>query len=107
MLMEKNCLSLEKRTRRSRKILENIVILINICANPDGRGKKALPWSNGVDLNRDYLTQSQPEIQAIVKHVAVRWFPSVVVDLHGYFGDQNITIDGCTLPHNPIMNMIW
>ncbi|MEL7564372.1 MAG: M14 family zinc carboxypeptidase [Dehalobacterium sp.] len=98
MLIEK--LLTEEKTPEVGEVLKNTIVLINVCANPDGR-VKGIPGNNGIDLNRDYVTQSQPEIQAIVKNVAVRWFPSVMVDLHGYFGENNVTIDACTIPHNP------
>lgn len=98
MLMEK--LLTEAKTPEVAAVLKKTIVLINVCANPDGR-VKGVPGSNGVDLNRDYLTQTQPETQSVVKNVAVRWFPSIMVDLHGYFGDSNVTIDACTIPHNP------
>lgn len=98
MLMEK--LLTQGTAPEVAEVLENIIVLVNVCANPDGR-VRGIAGNNGIDLNRDYLTQSQPEVQAVIKNVATRWFPSVMVDLHGYFGENNVTIDACTGPHNP------
>lgn len=98
MLMEK--LLTEGDKPEVAEVLAKTIVLINVCANPDGR-VRGIAGNNGIDLNRDYLTQSQPETQAVVKYVATRWFPSVMVDLHGYFGENNPTIDACTIPHNP------
>ncbi|ATW25265.1 M14 family zinc carboxypeptidase [Candidatus Formimonas warabiya] len=98
MLIEK--LLTEGEDPEVAEVLARTVVLVNVCANPDGR-VRGIAGNNGIDLNRDYLTQSQPEVQAVVQQVATRWFPSVMVDLHGYFGEGNVTIDACTIPHNP------
>jgi len=82
------------------QIFEHLIILINICANPDGRAQ-GLGGNSGGDLNRDFLTQSRPETRAVVRHVAQEWFPVSVVDLHGFFSEYNVSIDACTKPHNP------
>ena len=83
-----------------KKILKDTVILINICSNPDGRIKGTYHNGNCVDLNRDFFTQSQPETKTIVK-IATEWFPTSMIDFHGFFGSRNGIIEPCTPPHNP------
>nr|WP_315019963.1 M14 family zinc carboxypeptidase [uncultured Aminipila sp.] len=82
-------------------ILKNCVVLINVVQNPDGRASGVRENAAGVDMNRDYITQSQPETQAIVKNVATAWYPTTMLDLHGFMTTDNILLEPCTIPHNP------
>lgn len=81
----------------AKAILDNLIILINICANPDGRVQGIVGNYCG-DLNRDMLTQVRPETQAIIRNIAHVWYPVSMVDLHGFFAEYNISIDACTPP---------
>ena len=85
----------------TKSILKNCVILINVCQNPDGRISGHRENSTATDLNRDYITQSQPEVQAVVNNIAMKWFPTAMIDLHGFMGTDNVLLDCCTIPHNP------
>jgi hypothetical protein len=83
-------------------VLKDVVILINICANPDGRCRGLdILNGHGFDLNRDFTVQSQPETRAIVQGILTRFYPSVMADFHGYMSSANVMIDACTPPHNP------
>jgi hypothetical protein len=82
----------------TREILDECVVLFNICQNPDGRVNDVRANSNGFDLNRDFLLLTQPETQATAREIE-RWLPMVFFDLHGYYGKMRI--DPCTPPHNP------
>jgi hypothetical protein len=79
-------------------ILENVILLVNVVANPDGRVANSRYNANGFDLNRDFITQSQPETQAMVK-VITEWNPMVLLDLHGFYNPM--LIEPCTPLHNP------
>lgn len=81
-----------------RTILDNVILLINVVANPDGRvlGQRRNEW--GFDLNRDFITQSQPETIATLR-IFSEWRPMVVLDLHGF--SSPMIIEPCTPPHNP------
>lgn len=79
-------------------ILENVILLVNVVQNPDGRVMGTRSNANGIDLNRDFFTQSQPETRATVK-VFTEWNPMVVLDLHGFV--TPMLIEPCTPPHNP------
>lgn len=79
-------------------ILENVILLVNVVANPDGRVLGTRANANGFDLNRDFIAQTQPETRALV-NVFTDWNPMVVLDLHGFVNPM--LIEPCTPPHNP------
>ena len=55
--------------------LDHAVLVFNVIQNPDGRVAGTRANGNGFDLNRDYITQSQPETVASVG-VIREWFPT-------------------------------
>ena len=57
-----------------REILENVILLVNVVQNPDGRVQGTRTNANGFDINRDFITQSQPETRATVE-VLTEWNP--------------------------------
>ncbi len=79
-------------------ILDSVILLVNVVANPDGRVLNTRANANGFDLNRDFITQSQPETKAMVQ-VITEWNPMVVLDLHGFVNPM--LIEPCTPLHNP------
>jgi len=81
-----------------RAILDSVILLVNVVANPDGRVLNTRANANGFDLNRDFITQSQPETQAMVR-VITEWNPMVLLDLHGFYNPM--LIEPCSPPHNP------
>ena len=79
-------------------VLDHGLLVFNVTANPDGRVLGQRGNANKIDMNRDYLTQSQPEVRASV--AAMRdLHPVLTVDQHGYYNPTEV--DGETLPHNP------
>jgi hypothetical protein len=85
--------------------LDHAVLVFNVIQNPDGRIVGTRANSNGFDLNRDYITQSQPETVASTQ-IIQEWFPTAVYDLHGYV--EPTLVEGTTVPHNPgIEYDIW
>lgn len=83
---------------QTRNILRNCVVLINPCQNPDGRITDLRANGNGFDLNRDFITLTQPETMATVKQLAA-YHPVTFLDLHGFVNPM--LIEPCTIPHNP------
>jgi len=79
-------------------ILDNIILLVNVCHNPDGRVLGTRRNALGFDLNRDMITQTQPETRALARVIA-RWNPMTFIDLHGFLNPM--LIEPCTPPHNP------
>ena len=79
-------------------ILENVVLLVNVVQNPDGRVMGTRRNANGFDVSRDFIAQTQPETQASVK-IFTEWNPMVTLDLHGFVNPM--LIEPCTPPHNP------
>lgn len=84
-----------------QNILDNAIIILNVCANPDGKIADTRYNDNNFDLNRDFITASQPEDQIVVQRVFLEWAPLVTLDLHGYMGADWVLIEPCTPPHNP------
>jgi hypothetical protein len=80
------------------QILDHSVVLFNVIQNPDGRIVGLRQNGNGFDLNRDFLTQAQPETKASVA-VIQKWQPPELLDLHGYVTPT--LIEATTKPHNP------
>jgi hypothetical protein len=79
-------------------ILNHVILVFNVIQNPDGRAAGTRANGNGFDLNRDFLTQSQSEVQASVAQMQ-KWLPVEVLDLHGYVTPT--LIEATTKPHNP------
>lgn len=82
----------------TKKVLNNLVVVVNPCQNPDGRFTDSRPNGNGFDMNRDFIELSQAETQQTVKNIA-KWVPLSFDDLHGYVNP--ILIEPTTFPHNP------
>ncbi|MCX4822869.1 M14 family zinc carboxypeptidase [Streptomyces sp. NBC_01142] len=81
---------------RSRELLSKNRIYLNVTANPDGRIAGTRANANGFDLNRDFITASQPEARAI-RQIAIDKQPAVMLDLHGYV--NGTLIEPTTPPH--------
>jgi Zinc carboxypeptidase len=86
-------------------LLDHAVVVFNVIQNPDGRVAGTRANGNGFDLNRDYITQSQPETVNSVQFFR-EWLPTEALDLHGYV--EPTLLEGTTVPHNPgIEYDIW
>ena len=86
-------------------VLDHSVLLFNVIQNPDGRVAGTRANGNGFDLNRDFMTQSQPETHASIS-VIQKWLPPDVLDLHGYVTPT--LIEATTKPHNPSIDYdLW
>ncbi|WP_174732621.1 M14 family zinc carboxypeptidase [Mesobacillus harenae] len=88
----------------TKSILESNVLIFNVVQNPDGRVDGTRFNGEGIDLNRDFITQSQPETQQTVGLIK-EWNPMVFLDTHGYVKNfapnKQGLIEPCTPPHNP------
>ncbi|MFI1395307.1 M14 family zinc carboxypeptidase [Streptomyces sp. NPDC020681] len=71
-------------------------IHLNVTANPDGRIAGTRANANGFDLNRDFVTASQPEVRAM-RQITIDKQPAVMLDLHGYV--NGTLIEPTTPPH--------
>lgn len=67
----------------TRRLLEHSRIYFNITANPDGRVAGTRGNANGFDLNRDFVTNSQPENVAM-REMIEDTQPVITLDEHGY-----------------------
>ncbi|MFI5803256.1 M14 family zinc carboxypeptidase [Streptomyces sp. NPDC051561] len=81
---------------RTAALLSQNRIYINVTANPDGRIAGTRPNANGFDINRDFITATQPEARAI-RRIAIDKQPAVMLDMHGYV--NGTLIEPTTPPH--------
>ncbi|WP_344492237.1 M14 family zinc carboxypeptidase [Streptomyces enissocaesilis] len=84
------------KDRKTADLLAKTRIYLNVTANPDGRIAGTRANSNGFDLNRDFVTATQPEARAI-RRIAIDKQPAVMIDLHGYV--NGTLIKPTTPPH--------
>ncbi|WP_405890710.1 M14 family zinc carboxypeptidase [Streptomyces sp. NBC_00133] len=84
------------KDRTTAELLSKNRIYLNVTANPDGRIAGTRVNANGFDLNRDFITGSQPEARAI-RQIAIDKQPAVMLDLHGYV--NGTLIEPTTPPH--------
>ncbi|WP_409304805.1 M14 family zinc carboxypeptidase [Peribacillus sp. SCS-155] len=88
----------------TKNILSNNILIFNVVQNPDGRVDATRFNGEGIDLNRDFITQSQPETKETVELIK-EWNPMVFLDTHGYVKNYGPNLQGliepCTPPHNP------
>lgn len=64
-------------------ILKNLDLILIPMVNPDGGELLERRNSNNMDLNRNHVLLSEPEVQAIHK-VYKKWNPEVTLDIHEY-----------------------
>nr|WP_222108690.1 M14 family zinc carboxypeptidase [Streptomyces cupreus] len=81
---------------RTKDLLARNRLYFNITANPDGRIAGTRANANGFDLNRDFVTASQPEARAM-RQIMLDKQPAVMLDLHGYV--NGTLIEPTTPPH--------
>ncbi|MFD5704060.1 M14 family zinc carboxypeptidase [Streptomyces lasiicapitis] len=81
---------------KTRKLLAHNRLYFNVTMNPDGRIAGTRQNANGFDLNRDFITASQPEARA-VRQIAIDKQPAMMIDLHGYV--NGTLIEPTTPPH--------
>ncbi|WP_017536003.1 M14 family zinc carboxypeptidase [Nocardiopsis alba] len=80
----------------TEELLGSSRLYFTVTANPDGRVAGTRVNSAGFDLNRDFVTVSQPETAAI-RQVMIDTQPLVMVDQHGYV--NGTLIEPTTPPH--------
>ncbi|HUF48479.1 MAG TPA: M14 family zinc carboxypeptidase [Vicinamibacterales bacterium] len=69
----------------ANRLLDDLVIIVVPQINPDGFEADPNPTRGnlwGLDLNRDYMKLEQPEIQAYVQNVILKWAPHLYIDGH-------------------------
>ncbi|MEU9207954.1 M14 family zinc carboxypeptidase [Streptomyces sp. NPDC048415] len=81
---------------KTTDLLAHNRVYFNVTANPDGRIAGTRANANGFDLNRDFITASQPEVRAM-RQIAIDKQPAVMLDLHGYV--NGTLIEPTTPPH--------
>ncbi|MFL6125098.1 M14 family zinc carboxypeptidase [Actinophytocola sp.] len=82
--------------QRTTNLLRHSRIYFDITANPDGRVAGTRVNANGFDLNRDFVTNSQPESVAMRTEI-IDTQPVLTLDEHGYV--DGTLIEPTTPPH--------
>ncbi|MER7573669.1 M14 family zinc carboxypeptidase [Streptomyces sp. NPDC126514] len=82
--------------RATQDLLARNRLYFNVTANPDGRIAGTRANAGGFDLNRDFVTASQPETRAM-RQILLDKQPAVMLDLHGYV--NGTLIEPTTPPH--------
>ncbi|SER52805.1 Zinc carboxypeptidase [Lentzea xinjiangensis] len=82
--------------RETQDLLRRSRIYFNLTANPDGRVAGTRANAAGFDLNRDFVTSSQPE-NRVMQDIVERTQPLMMLDQHGYVA--NTLIEPTTPPH--------
>ncbi|MFC5379783.1 M14 family zinc carboxypeptidase [Aquipuribacter nitratireducens] len=77
-------------------LVEDHVIAFLVSLNPDGRVAATRANANGFDMNRDFITQSQPEVR-VARDQIIRYNPLTFLDQHGYVNQT--LIEPTTGPH--------
>jgi len=78
------------------QLLKRSRIHLIISANPDGRHDNTRRNHAGFDLNRDFVTATQPETVAI-RDALIHTQPLLMLDLHGYV--NGTLVEPTTPPH--------
>lgn len=78
-------------------ILDHAIVVFTPTQNPDGRVQGTRQNAAGIDMNRDYLMQTQPE-QGNSIGVQRKWLPAAFITAHGYYTPTLITAPNT--PHN-------
>jgi hypothetical protein len=78
------------------ELLRDSRVYFNITANPDGRVAGTRANANGFDLNRDFVTNSQPENVAM-RDMIEDTQPVITLDEHGY--SEGTLIEPTGPPH--------
>jgi zinc carboxypeptidase len=71
------------RDRKALDLLQHNRVYFNVTANPDGRVAGTRVNANGFDLNRDFVTSTQPENIAM-REIVKATQPVLMLDEHGY-----------------------
>jgi len=112
----------------TKRIRENVVLVLFPCANPDGqimtvdwyRDQKGteyegtgLPWLYhkyvGHDNNRDALTLTQVETQVMNRVILGEWFPQAYVDHHqmGFYGSRFFIPPNANPVNEVVDPLVW
>ncbi|HEX2313870.1 MAG TPA: M14 family zinc carboxypeptidase [Thermomonospora sp.] len=81
---------------RTRRLLATSRLYFNVTANPDGRVNNTRANGAGFDMNRDFITGSQPEVRSM-RQLMIDTQPVVMLDLHGYV--NGTLVEPTTPPH--------
>lgn len=79
-------------------LLDELILVVSLAENPDGRTYGSRRNINGFDHNRDTTFQTQSETRNIAKLITT-WNPVVFLELHGYMTD--FLVEPCSPPHEP------
>lgn len=85
VLKESNLILIRELAQRGTKmnaLLDDLVVIMVPCLNPDGTEQNQRRNANGQDINRDYIKLDEPETQAYVSNLLHKWHPHIQIGGH-------------------------
>jgi hypothetical protein len=82
------------------EVLSEFRLVFLLTANPDGRAMGRRQNDRFIDMNRDHLTQSQPET-VVMRDEMIRHQPLLFQDHHGYVNNPGRGLHGLIEPTTP------
>jgi len=63
-------------------LLDDLVVIMIPCLNPDGTERDRRRNANNNDINRDYIKLDEPETQSYVSNMLQKWHPHIQIGGH-------------------------
>lgn len=85
ILRESNLILIRELAQRGTEmntLLDDLVVIMVPCLNPDGTEQDQRRNANNNDLNRDYIKLDVPESQAYVSNLLKKWNPHIQIGGH-------------------------
>lgn len=85
VLRESNLILIRELAQRGTKmnsLLDDLVVIMVPCLNPDGTEQNQRRNANNQDINRDYIKLDEPETQAYVSNLLKKWNPHIQIGGH-------------------------
>jgi len=81
----------EDESAETQRTLQNVILLVNVVPNPDGRVSGSPGNATDIEPARDLVAQSQPETRVVVDLLKA-WGPMVVLDVDGFGSPMEIGV---------------
>ncbi|MCU0473635.1 MAG: hypothetical protein MUC93_09755 [Bacteroidales bacterium] len=85
VLRESNLILIRELAQKGTKmnaLLDDLVVIMAPCLNPDGTEQDQRGNANDQDINRDYIKLDEPETQGYVSNLLQKWHPHIQIGGH-------------------------